>query len=423
MARGRKRGVHRKRRPRRPLPGMLLHIDGSRHRWFQDERWHDLIVILDDATSEIYHAQLVEEESTLTVMAAPAGGDRGQGPVLRALQRSRQPFLADAEGGRQGRSASPDPGRPRLTRVGDSDDSGLFAAGPRSLGAQLRNLARTAAAGAAAARNHNCGGSQQFPASNTISPSSISASRLRPASAARLLPAVPRRDLDRVFSLQYERTVNRDNTVALQDLTLQIERVKWRAPLAGCNVIDAPTPGWHFEYQLWAAPIGTVTPSRSGPHDNADSREHQRWKRRRLEKSQNRLSHPAWNPAQSAGFPLSHRHHGDRLYEQNQKPKNRTFHLLQKADIFTCYEHLDQTSRSGLVEPTYIVSPDALKCPSEKGGYNLPCSPLTLIREMKDPYNHHLRLVTSARQRGIKPTARLFHTTMSTVGKWLRYYQ
>src|SRR6202140_4030697 len=68
VARGRKRGVHRKRRPRRPLPGMLLHIDGSRHRWFQDERWYDLIVILDDATSEIYYAQLVEEESTLTVM-------------------------------------------------------------------------------------------------------------------------------------------------------------------------------------------------------------------------------------------------------------------------------------------------------------------------------------------------------------------
>jgi transposase len=69
VARGRKRGVHRKRRARRPLPGMLLHIDGSRHQWFQDERWYDLIVILDDATSEIYYAQLVEEESTLTVMA------------------------------------------------------------------------------------------------------------------------------------------------------------------------------------------------------------------------------------------------------------------------------------------------------------------------------------------------------------------
>jgi len=69
VTRGRKRGAHRKRRERRPLPGMLLHIHGSRHQWFQDERWYDLIVILDDATSEIYYAQLVEEESTATVMA------------------------------------------------------------------------------------------------------------------------------------------------------------------------------------------------------------------------------------------------------------------------------------------------------------------------------------------------------------------
>jgi len=64
----RKRGKHRKRRPRRPLPGMLLHIDGSEHRWFCDDRWYDLLVIMDDATSEIYYAQLVEEESTRTVM-------------------------------------------------------------------------------------------------------------------------------------------------------------------------------------------------------------------------------------------------------------------------------------------------------------------------------------------------------------------
>lgn len=48
---------------------MLLHIDGSKHRWFQDDRWYGLLVILDDATSEILYAQLVEEESTRTVMA------------------------------------------------------------------------------------------------------------------------------------------------------------------------------------------------------------------------------------------------------------------------------------------------------------------------------------------------------------------
>ena len=68
VARGRKRRKHRRRRERRPMPGMLLHIDGSKHQWFGDERWYDLIVILDDASSEIYYAQLVEEESTRTIM-------------------------------------------------------------------------------------------------------------------------------------------------------------------------------------------------------------------------------------------------------------------------------------------------------------------------------------------------------------------
>jgi len=42
---------------------------------------------------------------------------------------------------------------------------------------------------------------------------------------------------------------------------------------------------------------------------------------------------------------------------------------------------------------------------------------------MKDPYNHRLRLVQSARQHGIKPTARLFQTTVPTIRKWLRRYQ
>jgi len=45
------------------------------------------------------------------------------------------------------------------------------------------------------------------------------------------------KDLERIFSLQFERTVNRDNTVSFQNLTLQIESVRWRGTLAGCAVI------------------------------------------------------------------------------------------------------------------------------------------------------------------------------------------
>jgi transposase len=59
-----KRSAHRKKRPRRPLPGMMLFQDGSQHAWLAGQPELDLIVTLDDATSEIYSAFLVEEEGT-----------------------------------------------------------------------------------------------------------------------------------------------------------------------------------------------------------------------------------------------------------------------------------------------------------------------------------------------------------------------
>jgi transposase-like protein len=46
-----------------------------------------------------------------------------------------------------------------------------------------------------------------------------------------------------------------------------------------------------------------------------------------------------------------------------------------------------------------------------------------LVREMKNAYNHRLRLVEAVRERGIKPTARLFATSALTVRKWWRRYQ
>ena len=61
-----KRSAHRKKRPRRPLPGMMLFQDGSRHAWLEGRPPLDLIVTMDDATSDLYSAFLVEEEGTFS---------------------------------------------------------------------------------------------------------------------------------------------------------------------------------------------------------------------------------------------------------------------------------------------------------------------------------------------------------------------
>jgi len=63
VVRAPKRSAHRKKRPRRPMVGMLLHQDASTHAWLPGAR-HDLVVTLDDATSAILSAFLVDEEGT-----------------------------------------------------------------------------------------------------------------------------------------------------------------------------------------------------------------------------------------------------------------------------------------------------------------------------------------------------------------------
>ncbi|BCH29142.1 hypothetical protein MesoLjLc_10720 [Mesorhizobium sp. L-8-10] len=64
VERAKRRGAHRRKRPRKPCEGMMLHQDGSRFAWLDGQPMLDLIVTLDDATSTIYSAFLVEEEGT-----------------------------------------------------------------------------------------------------------------------------------------------------------------------------------------------------------------------------------------------------------------------------------------------------------------------------------------------------------------------
>jgi len=70
VGRAPRRSAHRKRRPRRPLRGLLLHQDGSRHGWLEGQPPLDLIVTMDDATSEVLSLFLVAEEGTASTFQA-----------------------------------------------------------------------------------------------------------------------------------------------------------------------------------------------------------------------------------------------------------------------------------------------------------------------------------------------------------------
>src|SRR5580765_729725 len=236
VARQRQRGVHRKRRPRRPLPGMLLHIDGSQHQWFQDERWYDLIVILDDATSEIYYAQLSEEESTATVMAGLKEVIERKG-VFCALYSDRGShfWLTPKVGGKVDYHRRTQVGR-ALHELGVQM---IPAYSPEARGRSERNFGTWQGRLPQELRLRQL---RTLEAANRFLREDYIAEfnrRFQVAPRQRGNAFVPcrSRDLERIFSLQFERSVNRDNTVSFQNLSLQIERVRWRATLAGCQVV------------------------------------------------------------------------------------------------------------------------------------------------------------------------------------------
>jgi len=236
VKKGRKRGVHRKRRARRPLPGMLLHLDASRHSWFQDERWYDLVVILDDATSEIYYAQLVEEESTRTVMAAIQEVIEGKG-LFCALYSDRAShfFETPKAGGAVDRQRRTQVGR-ALAELGIEL---IPAYSPQARGRSERNFGTWQ--GRLPQELRVAGISTVEEANRFLREHYITEFNGRFAVAAQepgtAFLSARGRDLDRVFSIQHERVVNRDNTVQLDQQVFQIQKVRWRGTLAGCRVI------------------------------------------------------------------------------------------------------------------------------------------------------------------------------------------
>jgi hypothetical protein len=108
--------------------GHVVDIDASQHRWFCDERWYDLLVIMDDATREIYYAQLEAEESTRTVTTALREVIE-QKDLFCALYSDRAShfFLTP----KTGEPVDPpfDAGGTSAARVRHSTHSGLFTAG------------------------------------------------------------------------------------------------------------------------------------------------------------------------------------------------------------------------------------------------------------------------------------------------------
>lgn len=231
----RKRGPHRKRRPRRPLPGMLLHCDGSRHGWLPVAGTQDLVVILDDATSEVYWAELVAEEDTASVLRGLQAVVESRGVFCTFYTDRASHFVRTPHAGGP-------PDRSRLTQVGRAlEDLGvehIVAYSPQARGRSERLFGtwqgrlpqELRLAGIRTLEQAN-----RFLQQHWIGFHNRRFAVSAAQSGSAFLPTL-RADLPRIFSWQYERVVGRDNTVAFARRQLQIQRQKFRWSLAGCRV-------------------------------------------------------------------------------------------------------------------------------------------------------------------------------------------
>lgn len=216
-----RRGAHRRKRPRRPLPGMMLHQDGSRHVWLAGCPAMDLIVTMDDATSEIYSAFLAAEEGTASTFRAllEVFGKHGL-PMSLYTDRGSHYFVTPEAGGPVDRK--------RLTQVGRALShlgvEHIAAYSPQARGRSerlfqtlqdrlVKELALAGIADVEAANNF---------IRDVYVPAHNAQFKVKAEQEGSAFVAVAGLDLNEMLCIQEERHVDRDNTVTFRKLKLQI---------------------------------------------------------------------------------------------------------------------------------------------------------------------------------------------------------
>jgi transposase len=261
------RGKYRRQRERRPLVGMLLHLDGSTHAWLPGPPMQDLIVLQDDADSRILYARFVAQEGTASTFAAlhhvltrygrfcelytdrgshfcrttTAGAppdDEQHGQVARALE---------ALGIRHIRARSPE-ARGRSERTFGTIQGRL----PQEL--RLHGIRDYAAA------NHYL--------ETSFVPAFNRRFTARPAQSGSAFTRLPPTDLALLLSVQHRRVVRNDSTVTFNGVVLQLPPTRERRHYTRCPVVVHEFPdqslGLSYAGRLLAryTATGTLLPRR-----------------------------------------------------------------------------------------------------------------------------------------------------------------
>src|SRR5712691_1331018 len=224
-----RRGAHRRKRLRKPLPGMMLHQDGSPHRWIPGiECSFDLIVTLDDATGAIYSAFLVDEEGTFSSFRALAEVFDAHGlPLSLYTDRGSHYFVTPKAGEKVDKRALTQVGR-ALAQLGIEH---IPAYSPQARGRServFRTLQDRLPKELALAGIADVIAANRFIAESFL-PDHNRRFAVAAAEPGAAFVAVPRAQWQDLLCVQEDRIVGNDNTVAFNRLRLQIPPSRLRA--------------------------------------------------------------------------------------------------------------------------------------------------------------------------------------------------
>ncbi len=265
VEKSRTRGKHRKRRVRKPLIGMMLHLDGSTHEWIPalPGVFFDLLVLMDDATGEVYEMELVEEEGTMSCMRLLKDCVAKQGIFCSLYSDRAGHFFYTPKAGGPVQEG-------HLTQIGRA----LTELGIRPIPAYSPE---------ARGRSERINGTLQGRLVNEFRLNGIKTKeeanqflkeffirdfnkrfKAKPEQAgSAFVPVQDHINLDLVFSVKEERTVACDNTVTFERLVLQIEPSRLRISFAKCRVMVHR----HLD-QTFSITFGHHLLGRYGPHGN-----------------------------------------------------------------------------------------------------------------------------------------------------------
>ena len=234
VKRAKKRGQHRRKRERRPLPGMMIHQDASTHAWVPGKKW-DLVVTMDDATSECSSMLFCEEEGTMSsFLGLREMMDRQGLPCSVYIDRASHYFVTEKAGGKVSRTHLAQVGR-AMRQLGIDM---IPAYSPEARGRSERMFGTLQKRLPQELRLHGITGMEEanlfirerfLPEHNAR----FTLKAEQPGSAFTPLMGFA---LDEVLCIQDVRVVASDNTVRYNGKALQIQEDTARCSYAKCKV-------------------------------------------------------------------------------------------------------------------------------------------------------------------------------------------